>query len=1254
MFAFACATDPIEESTIGVGEGSSTFTISLEESRTQLGERNADGKYPLYWSEGDQIAINGAASTALTEGGQAAATFQFNAVLNAPYSVIYPASEGGIVNFLAEQPYTVGTFAPGAAPMYGYAATANEAIKLNHLTGILRLAVKGNGEALTSVVFTSELGKIAGPFTVDCTNGTLVAQDGASNVVTLTFAEPLVLGAEAQYLYVAVPAGSYGSFAITLHTATDKMVVKFDSAAKPIAVGMVREFKEFTYTANDEEVEGSVFEIDSKDALIEFASKVAGGTFAPHTAAAVVANIDMTGVEWTPIEGFNGLTFDGGKSSGFAINGLNAPLFGSTNSTIQNVDLANVNIVSNGRLVLGAVACNLAAEGSLTNCHTSGTITVNNPEATIAEDADLYTTVNYGGLVGISAGKIDGCVNEAKIQVSQLASVNNTTGVKPGIGGVVALVTNGGVVTNCVNGNTEKTTGLINYFENCATKLYAPHIGGVVGYIATATISNSTNYGALDFNAKAGGEYNLDKTSTLMGGVFGGSEYTTHEGNNNYGTLTVSGGDIMNIIAGGFAGYITQPAKCYNNHNKQGGNVTIEASLVFQGLNVAGFVGAIYGKPIENCSNDAPIVAKASTSTEAVPNGEAYYRVAGITTYSGSDGFVLNCENKENGDITVSGDVILLRNNTQACAAVVGGVAYYAKAAGKVDGIINRGDVNVYANFSMHESLTDPTHGKLTIAGSVGYITGAEYNIENYGNITIGKKDVEQTITANGISIGGATAWNLRAYSTATNTGNITIANKVTLASKDTTVDNIDPRTFIGGIIGYSGGGAFSNFNNSGDLTINCTMNAVTHIGGISGYKAASTSTSLTNSGNIEVNGAINNFGHYGGISGWDSSAWTTVTNSGNIIVNGECSKIIRFGGLVGHYKGTGMTDCSNSGDAKLNKRATSAQAVYMAGIAGHTESALTMTNCTNSGLVYQDKAISGTFTNYVGGFVGYKAGEITFDNCTNNMKEGRTYGIDINGKHTADKSGSNPLRIGGFIGVNASGNTITKNNITNNAGIRVTAQYGDSGGLTIGGIIGVVTTNLSFMTGTVKSTGDIYYAGRCPKANFGLGGLFGTPNGDMINATFICTSDIHVVKSEGVSDHIPTSGSKRIVLGGIIGYSTASVANARYYGNIYVEGWYAGAYTTNGAGNVYSLIGGEKLDAISNCQVGGKIVAEKVEDGVDASGEAEIVDIPGAMTTANYLKYVTGAMEWTAADAKSKSIGLITSIDDTTPEYAE
>jgi hypothetical protein len=160
-----------------------------------------------------------------------------------------------------------------------------------------------------------------------------------------------------------------------------------------------------------------------------------------------------------------------------------------------------------------------------------------------------------------------------------------------------------------------------------------------------------------------------------------------------------------------------------------------------------------------------------------------------------------------------------------------------------------------------------------------------------------------------------------------------------------------------------------------------------------------------------------------------------------------------------------------------------------------------------------------------------------------------------------------------------------------------------------------------------------------------------------MINATFICTSDIHIVKSEGVSDHIPlTSTSKRIVLGGIIGYNTTSVANARYYGNIYVEGWHAGKFTGTGntVGNVYSLIGGESLAAISNCQVGGKIVAEKVEDGVDASGEAEFVDVPGAMTTANYLKYVTGAMEWTAADAKSKSVGLVTSADDTTPEYAE
>ena len=64
--SFACTTDATNDLGVDVADQNLTsITLSLEESRTQLGEK-AGEIYPLYWSEGDQIAINGVASTPLT------------------------------------------------------------------------------------------------------------------------------------------------------------------------------------------------------------------------------------------------------------------------------------------------------------------------------------------------------------------------------------------------------------------------------------------------------------------------------------------------------------------------------------------------------------------------------------------------------------------------------------------------------------------------------------------------------------------------------------------------------------------------------------------------------------------------------------------------------------------------------------------------------------------------------------------------------------------------------------------------------------------------------------------------------------------------------------------------------------------------------------------------------------------------------------------------------------------------------------
>ena len=93
LFALSCATDLTEDLGVKVGGGQTEITLSLEESRTQLGEK-AGTLYPLLWSEGDAISVNGVASTALTaqQAGASAATFTIDGTVAAPYCIAYPAA----------------------------------------------------------------------------------------------------------------------------------------------------------------------------------------------------------------------------------------------------------------------------------------------------------------------------------------------------------------------------------------------------------------------------------------------------------------------------------------------------------------------------------------------------------------------------------------------------------------------------------------------------------------------------------------------------------------------------------------------------------------------------------------------------------------------------------------------------------------------------------------------------------------------------------------------------------------------------------------------------------------------------------------------------------------------------------------------------------------------------------------------------------------------------------------------------------
>ena len=238
------------------------ITLSLETSRTTIGEK-VDGFYPLYWLPEDKVGCNGLVSchTAIDDSSNEVATFSFNTTTQPPYHIIYPAQPEDImamkegcypIVFKAKQHYMNNTFDPAAAPiMYCYAT--DRFASLTHLSGVLKLSINGNGEALSHIVVSAEKGYISGIFDLDCETGVFTAQDGnVSNQIEVYFDGGLQLHPEdAAPIYITIPSGSYGKVSLSIYT-TDgiSMTVLFDSDKRPISANSIREFQAFTFYAN--------------------------------------------------------------------------------------------------------------------------------------------------------------------------------------------------------------------------------------------------------------------------------------------------------------------------------------------------------------------------------------------------------------------------------------------------------------------------------------------------------------------------------------------------------------------------------------------------------------------------------------------------------------------------------------------------------------------------------------------------------------------------------------------------------------------------------------------------------------------------------------------------------------------------------------------------------------------------------------------------------------------------------------------
>lgn len=271
-------------------------------------------------------------------------------------------------------------------------------------------------------------------------------------------------------------------------------------------------------------------------------------------------NIDLTGIDWTPIgtsfsNSYTG-TFDGGNYTitGLAVTGSDqyAGLFGHIGSggTVKDVTLEEVKIESDNEMsaVGGVVGYSY---GNIENCSVSGSVSSNS---------------TAGGVVGAQlSGSITGCNSSATVKGMVRA------------GGVAGATNSGASLTGCY------ATGSVSVENNTTSAAYA---GGVVGSNgASSTLTACYATGSV--------------TGSGSGTIYTGGV----TGSNDLGTLTacyhakwtvsgpggatggVAGRNFKDFMFGG--GIITA---CYWGSNpytgigyNEGGSTTIETTKVTDG-----------------------------------------------------------------------------------------------------------------------------------------------------------------------------------------------------------------------------------------------------------------------------------------------------------------------------------------------------------------------------------------------------------------------------------------------------------------------------------------------------------------------------------------------------------------------------------------------------------------------------------------------------------------------------------------------
>ncbi len=932
MFA-GCTNDVTNDVVAPVGDGT-TVTVGIADTKTYLGEL-VDGARKVYWHNGDQIAINGVASTAITLNEEkTAAVFEFGAELTHPYSVLYPASmykDAQTITLPAVQEGATNNFAKDVAPMAAYQATEGT-VQMHHLAGVIRLQVKLPAESnhtahpLNKVETKGNAGEqMSGDFAIDYEAVTLTATSTAdADKVVTTKAYKTLDASETDDVFIVVPAREYPQ-GITVRLIDDAgHYMDIASKAMTIEAGEIKAMPvvEFKPTGTLVGVE-----IASAEDFIAFANAYNAGEYAEVEPLNVVFTNDIvfddaTNAAWTPIgvpapaEGGNDNYFGGCvDGQGYSIKNWNStrPLFAYTDSSavIENITIdasctLTANYADESQYYGAFVGYH---RGTLVNCHVNAALTASGNWG----NAEPHV----GALVGrVVVGTVENCTVTGDVTFANTLVTNGKTAY---YGGAVARVSNAaGVIKGVsVSGNISHSAGSTYIAEGSknASDAYVNY-GGIVGALAgTCTDCHLT-----------------DATKTFFYGNYVYNGGATNILNNHYRTQNV-GGIVGQITEGGSVSDCTMYSPM--TLNQYNGDIDGTNKDISRYLYAGGIVGYTSGS-IKNCTMYAALANRSSCLQQYI---------GGVVGNVQAKGSVLNCANEGS-----------------SMASATTGIGYYQARNNNIGGVIgatystNLSNLTNKANLAC--SRVNPSSSTtITMGGVIGKIEATSGEIDgkgtivNYGSVYTNHNSVGDYIAYS--AVGGVIGEAKCSVKGVVNEGQAYYQ-----INDDTAHDSI----YVGGIVGYA--------NNNIAIT------------------------SVTNNGNVYINGDkgnVANLVHYnlcvGGILGTnnDEKAVTidSSTNSGTVaftkLTNKANGRSTAAGGIVGALTNgaCSITNCDNTGcvsNANFNNTydkfviRTSGGGPHTGGIAGivygSAEDVISVTNCTSvktsgndSGLLYQPAA---------------------------------------------------------------------------------------------------------------------------------------------------------------------------------------------------------------------------------------------------------------------------------------------------------